>query len=107
MEGTDLQLLLKWNRIGLAVAVMLVTPALRVRAQTVEKESAAVVELGAAGNWNVKDESGTFGPDLAVRVTPIKNWIELEACVTPLFASFDRMGYRPLFQKALELFAEG
>jgi hypothetical protein len=43
-------MLLKWDRIGLALAVLLVTPAGRVRKQTVEKEPAAVVELGAGGN---------------------------------------------------------
>jgi hypothetical protein len=79
-------MLLKWNRIGLALAVVLVTPAVRVRTHTVEKETAAVVELGAAGNCNVKDGSGSFDPDVAVEVTPIRNWLELEAGVTPLFA---------------------
>jgi len=55
-------------------------------AQSAEKESAAVVELGGAGAWNVKDGGGSFGPTIAVEVTPIENWLELEAGVTPLFA---------------------
>lgn len=55
-------------------------------AQSPEKESAAIVEVGGAGNWNVKGGGSAFGPTVAVEVTPIKNWLELEAGVTPLFA---------------------
>jgi len=51
-----------------------------------DKEAAAVVELGGAGAWNFKDGGRSFGPTLAVEVTPIENWLELEAGVTPLFA---------------------
>lgn len=86
MEGEDLHMLLNLNRAKLLFAVMLVTLGVQARAQAVEKEPAAVVELGVAGNWNIKDGGGSFGPDLAVEVTPIKNWLELEAGVTPLFA---------------------
>lgn len=78
-------MLLKWNGVTLSLAVMLIGVAPHARAQTDAKEPAAVVELGAAGNWNVKDASASFGPDFAVEVTPIKNWLELEAGVTPLF----------------------
>lgn len=55
-------------------------------AQSVEKEPAAIVELGGAANWNVKDGGSGFGPTVAVEVTPIKKWLELEAGVTPLFS---------------------
>lgn len=55
-------------------------------AQSPEKEPAAIVEVGGAGNWNVKGGGAAFGPAVAVEVTPIKNWLELEAGVTPLFA---------------------
>ena len=53
-------------------------------AQPVDPEPAAVVELGWAADWNVKGGSSS-GPNLAVEVTPIENWLELEAGVTPLF----------------------
>jgi hypothetical protein len=79
-------MLLKLIRATLPLSVMLVAVATQAPAQTVEKEPTAVVELGAAGSWNVKDGSASFGPDVAVEVTPIKNWLELEAGVTPLFA---------------------
>lgn len=54
-------------------------------AQSVDKEPAAVVEIGGAAGWNVKDGGSSFGPTVAVEVTPIENWLELEAGVTPLF----------------------
>jgi hypothetical protein len=53
-------------------------------AQSVGEEPAAVVELGGAADWNLKGGS-SFGPDVAAEVTPIENWLELEAGITPLF----------------------
>ena len=55
-------------------------------AQSVEKEPAAVVELGGATDWNVKGGTPSFGPDVAVEFTPIEKWLEIEAGVTSLFA---------------------
>jgi hypothetical protein len=55
-------------------------------AQSVEKEPAAIMELGGAANWNVKDGGSAFGPTVAVEVTPIEKRLELEAGVTPLFS---------------------
>jgi hypothetical protein len=55
-------------------------------AQSVDKEPAAIVELGGAANWNTKDGGSGFGPSVAVEVTPIEKWLELEAGVTPLFS---------------------
>jgi hypothetical protein len=54
-------------------------------AQASDDEPAAVVELGGAASWNLKDGGSSFGPDVAVEVTPIENWLELEAGTTPLF----------------------
>ena len=54
--------------------------------QQVEKDPAAVVELGVAPGWNLKDGGSTIGPTVAVEVTPIENWLELEAGITPTFA---------------------
>jgi hypothetical protein len=50
-----------------------------------EPEPAAIVELGGAGSWSLKGGASSFGADAAVEVTPIENWLELEAGVTPLF----------------------
>jgi hypothetical protein len=54
-------------------------------AQSGEREPAAIVELGGAAGWSLKGGGSSFGPDVAVEVTPIENWLELEAGVTPLF----------------------
>ncbi len=43
------------------------------------------MELGGTADWNVKDGGSGFGPTVAVEVTPIENWLELEVGVTPLF----------------------
>ncbi|MGA8582159.1 MAG: hypothetical protein WB579_25955 [Bryobacteraceae bacterium] len=55
-------------------------------AQSAYEEPAAVVELGGAATRNLKDGGSSFGPDVAVEVTPIENWLELEAGITPLFS---------------------
>jgi hypothetical protein len=54
--------------------------------QQIEKEPAAVVELGVAPGWSLKDGGSSIGPTVAIEVTPIENWLELEAGVTPTFA---------------------
>jgi hypothetical protein len=50
-----------------------------------EQEPAAVVELGGAISRSITQSQSSFGPTVAVEVTPIENWLELEAGVTPLF----------------------
>jgi hypothetical protein len=55
--------------------------------QSVDKEPAAIVELGAAASASIKGGGWSFGPSVAFEVTPIENWLELEAGVTPLFGS--------------------
>jgi hypothetical protein len=53
--------------------------------QSVEKESTTVLELGGAGSRSLTEGQSSFGPTVAVEVTPIENRLELEAGVTPLF----------------------
>ena len=45
-------------------------------------EPVAVVELGAAPSRNLKDHATSVGPTVAVEVSPIEKWLELEAGVT-------------------------
>jgi hypothetical protein len=54
-------------------------------AQSVERDPAAIVELGGATSWDVNGGAATFAPDFAVEVTPIENWLELELGTTPFF----------------------
>ena len=50
-----------------------------------DKDPIAIVELGAATSWNLSGGAATFAPNLAVEVTPIENWLELEAGVSPFY----------------------
>jgi hypothetical protein len=51
----------------------------------VDTEPAAILELGGAASWNLKGGGSSFGADIAAEITPIENWLEIEAGVTPLF----------------------
>jgi len=54
-------------------------------AQANDREPAAVLEIGGAGEWSLSDGGASLGPTVAVEVTPIEHWLEIEAGVTPLF----------------------
>ena len=56
-----------------------------VSAQSVDNDPAAIIEVGAAPSRSLTGGGTSFGPDFAVEVTPIDNWLEIEAGVTPLF----------------------
>ena len=49
-----------------------------------EKEPVAVLELGGAGSWDVRG-AASFGPSAAVEFEPIKNYLIVEAGLTPFF----------------------
>src|ERR1700759_4252241 len=50
-----------------------------------EEEPKAILELGAATSWNLSGGAATFAPNLAAEITPIENWLELEAGVSPFY----------------------
>src|ERR1700749_3938030 len=50
-----------------------------------DKDPAAILEIGAATSWEVTGGAATFAPNFAVETTPIENWLELEAGVSPFF----------------------
>jgi hypothetical protein len=58
----------------------------KVLGQVEEKEPAAILEIGGAGDWALTHGKPAYGPNLAVEVTPIKEWLEIEAGVTPFFS---------------------
>jgi hypothetical protein len=58
--------------------------------QVEEKEPKAVVEIGGAGEWALNHGTPSYGPNAAVEVTPIKEWLEIEAGVTPFFSRGQR-----------------
>ncbi len=51
-----------------------------------EDHRGAVLEIGTAGEWGLKDGKTSFGPSLAIEVTPIEHWLEIEAGITPLLS---------------------
>jgi hypothetical protein len=55
-----------------------------ISAHAEDKEPTAIVELGVAGEWD-SPASSSFGPSAAVEFTPIKEWLEIEAGVAPMF----------------------
>jgi hypothetical protein len=55
------------------------------RAAEKEKEPIAELELGVAGDWDTTGGTFGVGPSLGIEVTPIKNWLEIEAEVSPVF----------------------
>jgi len=52
-----------------------------------EKDPIAILEVGAATSWDIRGGAATFAPNLAAEVTPIENWLELEAGVSPFYTS--------------------
>jgi hypothetical protein len=52
---------------------------------TSENEPVAIAELGGAAGLDLKGGGWSYGYDLAVEVTPIGDWLELELGVTPVF----------------------
>ena len=42
-------------------------------AQSADKDPAAVVELGIAAGRSLKDGGSSFGPALAIEITPMEN----------------------------------
>ena len=68
---------------GLTVALLLLAG--MAVSQTAAEEPGVVLELGAAGEQSLKGGGSSFGPTIAIEVTPIENWLELESGVTSLF----------------------
>jgi hypothetical protein len=49
-----------------------------------DDQHGAVLEIGAASEWGLQDGKPSFGPSVAIEVTPIEHWLEIEAGITPL-----------------------
>jgi hypothetical protein len=67
-------------------AFLLISHTIAFSQQPAGKEPLAVVELGIAPGWNIKGSGSSVGPTVAVEVTPIEHWLELEAGVARGFA---------------------
>jgi len=65
-------------------AMMLGMAACAGSAAAEDKEPAAVVAIGGAGEWALPG-AASFGPSVSVEVAPIKNWLEIEVGAATLF----------------------
>ena len=50
-----------------------------------EKEPFALIELGAATERSIQENASSFGPTAAVEFPVIKDWLEIEIGISPLF----------------------
>jgi hypothetical protein len=66
----------------LLIAVLLFFTA---SAQAQEREPTAIIEIGGADEWGLQGAT-SFGPSAPVEFTPIKDWLEIEAGVAPIFS---------------------
>jgi hypothetical protein len=55
------------------------------KASTDADDPVVILEVGASTNWNFSGGAATFAPNLAAVCTPIENWLELEAGVSPFY----------------------
>jgi len=69
----------------LTLTAFLLLCASNLSAQSLGKEPAAILEIGTVPSASLKGGGWSFGPTVAVEITPLEHWLELEAGVTPLF----------------------
>jgi hypothetical protein len=55
-----------------------------------EKDPTAIAEFGGAFSRDLKGGGSGFGYDVAVEMTPIEHWLELELGVSPTFGAHSR-----------------
>ena len=74
------------ERAEVAAADSQVRPDSTSASQPPGKEAAAILEVGAEPARSLSGGGWTLSPTVAVEVTPIENWLELEFGVTPTFS---------------------
>lgn len=90
VAGTSVNRIPNFVLIGLLLLCFGTTCARSASAQSAEKTAAkdnVILEIGAAASRSITDALWSLGPTVAVEVTPIEGRLELEAGITPLFAS--------------------
>jgi hypothetical protein len=55
------------------------------KAPLVDDDPSVILEVGAATSWTTTGGAASFAPNLAAETTPIENWLEIEAGVSPFF----------------------
>jgi hypothetical protein len=88
--------------------ISLQKPSAPVQSADNDKDPKAILELGAATSWNVSGGPATFAPNFAAEITPIENWLELEAGVSPFYThNAKEWDTDLLFKKTLDHVEEG
>jgi hypothetical protein len=83
-EGSALVKLLN-SMPGVLVVGLLAAPVQILAGEhTDHDDHGAVLEIGAAQEWGLQDAKPSFGPSVAIEVTPIEHWLEIEAGISPL-----------------------
>ena len=54
-------------------------------ARAEEKEPSALIEIGRATEWDLRDGGQNLDPAVAIEITPLKDWLEIEGGVSSLF----------------------
>ena len=75
----------RMNRLKFAIGAISIVCSGNALAQESSKGPVAILELGGASSWTLKDSRQSLSPTLAAEVTPVENWLELEMGVTPAF----------------------
>jgi hypothetical protein len=65
------------------IMTLALSPMVPLRAE--EKEPFAVIELGAATERSIQEGTYSAGPSVAVEFPVIKDWLEIETGISPLF----------------------
>ena len=84
-ERADNSIMICWTRFYTVVVVAFVFCPGQLRAE--DKEPFALIELGPATERSVREGTSSVGPSAAVEFPVIKDWLEIEAGVSPLFRS--------------------
>jgi len=68
-----------------AAAVLVAAVAAAADARAADPEPRTVIELGGAAGYSLKGGGPSGGPDVAVEVGVVENWLEIEVGVAPVF----------------------
>jgi len=71
--------------ISSVITSTLYAQALRQSAAPPDDDPSVIVEVGAATSWTTTGGAASFAPNLAAETTPIEDWLEIEAGISPFF----------------------
>ena len=71
--------------ISSVITSTLYAQAVRQSAARPDDDPSVIVEVGAATSWTTTGGAASFAPNLAAETTPIEDWLEIEAGISPFF----------------------